>query len=152
MAYLLGQLVECLWVMFVVLTIHEFGHFFAAYYLGLPVSSVEMGVGPRIFQFLWKGIWFRLYLFPLFGFVRTCWLSKKRWKNILMFSAGPLANFATAFLLYLVFGEGLRTTHFELLFYVSFFTGAFNLLPIKFRRGDSDGRQILLAFNKRQHM
>lgn len=142
----LRDLMEVACLAYIVLIVHELGHFAIAYVLGMPVSSFELGTGPRLFQFLWKGIWFRFYLLPVSGFVKTCWLSKKRWKNVALFLAGPIANLMFAFVLYAITGQLNGMDPMERLLCMSLIVGFVNLMPLHFWGMDSDGLQILRQF------
>lgn len=142
----LRDLMEVACLVYIVLMVHELGHFATAYILGMPVSSVELGTGPRLFQFLWKGIWFRFYLLPLFGFVKTCWLSKSRRKNLALFLAGPIANLLFALALYAITGQVIGMDLMERLLRASLAVGFVNLMPLHFWGMDSDGLQILRQF------
>jgi len=138
---LLNELVEVLWTLLLLVTIHELGHFAAAYYFGLPVSSMEVGVGPRLFSFEWKGMQFRWYALPICGELRTCWLSKRKWKNVMLFLAGPLTNVVFACIMFAVAGNGPMARG-------SLAFGLINLIPFRTKTIDSDGYQILQALRK----
>src|SRR5258708_22145837 len=63
--------------LFVVLTVHELGHWLVAYALRMPVSSMTVGVGPVLFERLWNGMWFRFRLLPISGTVALCWRAQR---------------------------------------------------------------------------
>lgn len=150
MGLLLHNCFEVLWVMLVVVALHELGHFAVAYRLGLPVSSVEVGVGPKLFQFMWKGVWFRLRLVPISGLVKTCWLATNRWKSVPFFSAGPLANFLLALALYLWLADTSEQTVLRKLMVASWYIGLYNLVPLSLWGQDSDGLQIIEELCKKR--
>src|SRR5258708_32368208 len=73
--------------LFVVLTVHELGHWLVAYALRMPVSSMTVGVGPVLFERLWNGMWFRFRLLPISGTVALCWRAKRPWRNVAVLGA-----------------------------------------------------------------
>src|SRR5260370_30322690 len=75
--------------LFVVLTVHELGHWLVAYALRMPVSSMTVGVGPVLFERLWNGMWFRFRLLPISGTVALCWRSERPWRNVAALAAAP---------------------------------------------------------------
>lgn len=54
----------------VLVTVHEFGHFFAARYFGVAVEEFGIGLPPRIIGRMWKGTLWSLNAIPLGGFAR----------------------------------------------------------------------------------
>jgi hypothetical protein len=116
--------------LFVALTIHELGHWSAAVILKRPLSSVNIGLGPVIFEFLARSIWFRIRLLPFRGSVVICFPSKRRWKEAAIYGAGPAANIVGAFALLHV-DVNLAT--------LSLTVGLYNLWPFK----GSDGAQLI---------
>lgn len=48
---------------------HELGHLAAAFSMGIPVESFQIGVGPSVTLFEWRGTLFKVGLLPVFGFV-----------------------------------------------------------------------------------
>ena len=54
--------------LFVLVIIHEFGHFIAAKLLGVKVESFSVGMGPILFHKKIKGTDYRLSLIPLGGY------------------------------------------------------------------------------------
>ncbi|MEG0879085.1 MAG: site-2 protease family protein [Malacoplasma sp.] len=54
---------------FVSITIHELGHFFAAKLLHVRVKEISIGIGPKIFIFKSKNTWVSLRLFPIIAYV-----------------------------------------------------------------------------------
>ncbi|SRR5712691_11783895 len=124
--------VAILWSLFVVITVHELGHFMVAYVLRRPISSMTVGFGPLIYEKLWDGMWFRFRLVPLSGNVTMCWRSRRSWKNISILAGGPFANFILAGTMW---GTTLGT--------VSMLVGFLNLVPRRFGDIDSDGLLIM---------
>jgi regulator of sigma E protease len=118
--------------LFVVLTVHELGHWLVAYVLRMPISSMTIGVGPLLFEHLWEGMWFRFRLLPISGTVALCWPSKRPWRNIAVYVAGPAAN---VFLAGALFWTELGN--------LSAIIAVFNLVPWRLAAMDSDGLQML---------
>jgi regulator of sigma E protease len=97
-------------------TIHEFGHFIVAKWLGIPAEVFSVGFGPRLFGFNWGGTDFRLSAIPLGGYVKFRgenlemiqgksegsveeFLAHPKWKRFLVALAGPAFNIFTAILI-----------------------------------------------------
>jgi membrane-associated protease RseP (regulator of RpoE activity) len=116
------------------IALHETGHLLAAFAVGLPVSSINIGLGPVLWGRCFNGVWLRVCLFPVGGFVRPVWLSRRKWKNIAVWAAGPAANLLTAPALLFVPDMG------SALAFWSVFAAVVNLMPIV---EGSDGHQIL---------
>jgi membrane-associated protease RseP (regulator of RpoE activity) len=118
--------------LFVVLTVHELGHWLVAYALRMPVSSMTVGVGPVLFERLWNGMWFRFRLLPISGTVALCWRSKRPWRNVAVYAAGPAANVLLAGALF-----------WTELGAMSAIMAVLNLVPWRLGKMDSDGSQVL---------
>ena len=82
--------------------IHEFGHFCAAKWAGLPVKQFSIGYGRRLFGFTYKETEYRVSVFPVGGYVMPDIevlddYFAFSFKNRVLFAlAGPLANIAAA--------------------------------------------------------
>jgi len=99
----------------VLITVHEFGHFFAARLTGIAVKEYSIGFGPKIVQ--WKSkkheTLFTLRPFPLGGYCMfygdetdqqnaddpRAFDKAKVWKRMITVFSGPLMNFVLAFVL-----------------------------------------------------
>ncbi len=57
-------------ILAVLVTVHEFGHFFAARHFGVAVEEFGIGLPPRIVGRKWKGTLWSLNAIPLGGFAR----------------------------------------------------------------------------------
>ncbi len=101
------------------IVLHEAGHFFVARWCGMKVYEFAIGFGPLLFQFKHKEVEYSVRVIPLGGYVRIAgmhpeeedaqdpqgFLMSAPWKRFATIFAGPLANYITAFLLFLfVFG------------------------------------------------
>ena len=110
----------------VLITFHEFGHYFVARMCGVKVLRFSVGFGKPIFKWVNKlGTEFTLALIPLGGYVRMlderegnvsdeqkheAFNNKGVWQRIAIVAAGPIANFLLAIVLYsLVALQGVQT-------------------------------------------
>jgi regulator of sigma E protease len=101
-----------IFVIGVLITIHEAGHFVMARLLGAPVEVFSIGFGKRLWGFERGGTDYRISLIPLGGYVRIIGLGPDesdvvgdgaaeiellpRWKRTLILLAGPLTNIVAA--------------------------------------------------------
>ncbi|MBY0586311.1 site-2 protease family protein [bacterium] len=99
MSILLGLLVVT-----TIIFLHELGHFAAAKMLGVPAPLFSVGLGPVLLRKTWGGTEYRLSAIPFGGFVlfgRGENLdATKASERIVIYLAGPLANFLTAFIIF----------------------------------------------------
>lgn len=96
---------------------HELGHFIVARVLGMGVRTFSLGFGPRLFSFTRNRTEYRLSAVPLGGYVHLVGESpdaelpeeftpaesfslRAPWQRILVVAAGPLFNFALAWVIY----------------------------------------------------
>lgn len=102
----------------VIVAIHEYGHYFAMRRFGVKVLVFSIGFGPQIAT--WRsrsGTKFVLSAIPLGGYVRPLdrrdteilpgqeqeeFSQKPAWQRVIVYAAGPLANFILAVVLYWV--------------------------------------------------
>jgi len=137
--------------------VHELGHFLAARAAGLPVTLVELGVGPVLGT--WKsggagGTLWKLRALPLCGKVDFD-AAPTSLRRAAVFSAGPAANLLLAALLSLPGQPGapasvevsspLMAKAERAAARLSGWYGLFNLLP----HAGFDGGQILLTLVRR---
>ncbi len=128
---------ELLFVLGVMVIVHEFGHFLAAKLCGVRVESFAIGFGKRLFGFVHNGTDYRLNLLPLGGYVKMAGemgpvesfdppknpndndpgelQNHPRWQRTIITVAGPLANFLLAFVLMTV----VNMAHNEVYAYLS---------------------------------
>ena len=78
--------------------VHELGHLAAARIAGVPVARFSVGLGPAMWEVRWGRTAYRLSVIPLGGYVVLGVDSVQRlleipaWKRIAFFASGPLAN------------------------------------------------------------
>lgn len=100
-------------------TFHEFGHFIFARFFGIKVLSFSIGYGPPIFSYRGRETEFSIRLLPLGGFVKMAGMKgnliegyeeaqvprtqrfdgKPMWQRSLVVLAGPLMNIVLSILL-----------------------------------------------------
>ena len=101
-----------LFVLGVLIFVHELGHFLVAKYFGVGVEVFSLGFGKRIAGFRRGDTDYRLSLLPLGGYVKMVgenpdeklsganneYLGKPKWQRLLVLLAGPAMNVALAFI------------------------------------------------------
>ena len=109
----------------VLITFHEFGHYFVARLCGVKVLRFSVGFGKPIYTYRGKtGTEFTLAMIPLGGYVRMldgresdvpeslksqAFNYKNVWQRIAIVVAGPVANFILAIVIYsVVAGLGIQ--------------------------------------------
>ena len=102
----------------VLVVVHEAGHMLVAKWFGVEVPVFSVGMGPRLWGFVWRGTDYRLSALPIGGYVQMAgadpfgeedadtWCPPERsfmhkpvWQRLLVMAAGPAANLALPFLL-----------------------------------------------------
>jgi regulator of sigma E protease len=123
---MLVSIVAFIFVLGVLVVLHEAGHFGAARLLGAPVEVFSVGFGKRLWGFERGGTDYRISLVPIGGYVRIIGLGPDesdlvgdgaaevqllpRWKRALILLAGPLTNVVAAIVfLSLAFMVGVET-------------------------------------------
>ncbi len=113
-------MITFLLVLSVLVFIHELGHFTVARLLGVKVYVFSIGFGKKLITKQWIGTEWTFSLIPLGGYVKMkgqedidpalvnndpdSYNSKTPFQRILILLAGPFANFALAFILYIMIG------------------------------------------------
>ncbi|WP_176701733.1 RIP metalloprotease RseP [Gilliamella sp. wkB112] len=110
----------------ILVTVHEFGHFFVARLCGVKVECFSIGFGKKLWSHKFSsGTELVIAMIPLGGYVRMlnsklvtlstneekfAFDNKKIWQRAAIIFAGPLANFLLAFIFYwLIFLMGVMT-------------------------------------------
>ena len=93
----------------IVIFLHELGHFLAAKAMNVPAPVFSIGFGPKLIGFTWKDTEYRLSAIPLGGYVLfgrgENFEATGALERVIIFAAGPLANFITALAIYQSFPE-----------------------------------------------
>src|SRR3989338_4319152 len=112
-----------LFVLSVLVVVHEFGHFIVARLVGIRVDKFSIGFGPVLLRRKFWGTEFCFSLYPFGGFVKLAGESpeeseghawefnfKPLFQRLLVIIAGPLMNAVLAFFLFsVVFLSGQPT-------------------------------------------
>jgi len=101
---------------------HELGHYTAARFFGVYVEVFSIGFGKKIASFRWMDTDWQISAIPLGGYVRMkgqddldpaalsrdsdSYNVKKPWQRIIILLAGPLANFALAWVFFYAIALG----------------------------------------------
>ena len=108
------NILAVIFVLGVMILIHELGHFLAAKYFGIRVHVFSFGFGPRLFGFKHGDTDYRVCALPLGGYVKMAgeqaadettgsddeFQSKPRWQRFVVAIMGPAMNvFLAVFLL-----------------------------------------------------
>jgi regulator of sigma E protease len=109
--------IVALLVLSLLIFLHELGHYSAARFFGVYVEVFSIGFGKKLFSFHAFGTQWQISAIPLGGYVKMkgqedmdpsalsydtdSYTVKKPWQKIIILSAGPLANFFTAWVLFL---------------------------------------------------
>lgn len=129
--------------------IHEAGHVSMAKLLKVRNTKIEIGVGPKVFHFFFKGTQIRMNIIPFFGGYSSNEengeLSPKKiaWISF----GGPLFTLLSI-LLVLPFWTPYQFSFSALFVYFSLWIGIVNLIPFKLGGKCSDGWQIASSLIK----
>ena len=120
--------VAFVFVLGVMVLVHELGHFLAARYFNVRVESFSIGFGPRLVGFRRGDTDYKICLLPIGGYVKMAgenmgeptgdpeeFLAKPRWQRLIIVAMGPIFNVLLAIALPL----GLYMFHFERYSYLS---------------------------------
>lgn len=103
-------IVPFLFVLGVLIFVHELGHFLVARWYGVKVLAFSLGFGPKMFKVTRGDTEYAISAIPLGGYVKmageegttgepTDFQSQSKWVRIQVYLAGPIMNIALAFLL-----------------------------------------------------
>ena len=124
---MLTTLFAGLFMIGLLVVVHELGHALVARFVGVEVPVFSVGMGPRLFGFYWRGTDWRVSAFPVGGYVQMAgsdmygeedissevspersFMNKPVWQRLLIALAGPAANLMLPFVLFvgvLMLGE-----------------------------------------------
>lgn len=105
------NILALLFVLGVLIFVHEFGHFFVAKAFGVGIEVFSLGFGKRLLGFRRGDTDYRISALPLGGYVKMVgenpeegvtgadneFLSKPKWQRFLVLLAGPVMNVLLAF-------------------------------------------------------
>lgn len=129
---ILGNALALVFVLSILVFVHEFGHFAVAKAFRFPVEVFSFGFGKRLFGFKRNGTDYRVSAIPLGGYVRVVGLGPdestlaegtsaevpptgKRWQRALILLAGPAMNLVLALVLYAAtFAFGIQVAAYQL--------------------------------------
>lgn len=105
----IGYIAIAIFVLLLMVTIHEFGHYIAGKILKFKINEFSIGFGPKLFQKTKKnGELFTLRLFPLGGYCAfegenedgsdnpAAFKNQKPWKRLIVLFSGAFFNFLSA--------------------------------------------------------
>lgn len=103
-------IVPFLFVLGVLIFVHELGHFLVARWYGVKVLAFSLGFGPKMFKVTRGDTEYAISAIPLGGYVKMAgeegttgepsdFQSQSKWVRIQVYLAGPIMNIALAFLL-----------------------------------------------------
>lgn len=112
----------------IIILVHELGHYCAAIYYKIQVEEFAIGIGPKIFSFMYKETQWSIRIFPLGGFCRM------KNPNLEAYKDDPSATipqpprtfnalFFRGKLIILLAGAGFNFIFFILLSFLLFFIG-----------------------------
>lgn len=107
------SLIIFIFVIGILVLVHETGHFVAAIILKIKVEEFAIGFGPALLKHTYKGINFRLNAFPLGGYVKIygqeedkkskeSYSERPVWQRLIVIVAGVFMNFMFASLLFFI--------------------------------------------------
>jgi len=124
----LTTLVSFLFVLGVLIFVHELGHFLAARRLGVRVLTFSLGFGPKILKFTRGDTEYCVSAIPLGGYVKMAgespddprsgapdeFLSKSKWERFQILIMGPVMNIVLAVVvLAIVLAQGAEVPAYE---------------------------------------
>jgi regulator of sigma E protease len=126
---LLTNTFALIFVLGVMIFVHEFGHFATAKFFGIRVEVFALGFGPRLFGFRRGDTDYRVCALPLGGYVKMAgenpdeelsgsddeFLSRPKWQRFFVLFNGPVMNVVLSFvLLTMVFMRGISIESYRM--------------------------------------
>ncbi len=107
----MSAIIQAIVIFFLLILVHEFGHYIVAKRSGTHVYEFAIGMGPLIRSFEKNGTRYSLRLIPVGGYVRlegedeesdspTGFVHQKPWKKFLILFAGAFMNFVFAWIIF----------------------------------------------------
>ena len=124
----MNSLFAFLFVLGVLVFVHELGHFWAARRLGIRVLTFSLGFGPKILKFTRGDTEYCVSVIPLGGYVKMAgenpeeersgapdeFMSKTKWERFQVLFMGPAMNLILAvFVMWAVLYQGAEVPAFE---------------------------------------
>jgi len=123
--------------------IHEAGHVCMAKLHKVKNTEIGIGVGPKIFDFYFKGTKIQLNIIPfLGGYSSNDQAGKLSHKEIALISFGGPLFTLLSIVFFLPFWTPFQFSFSALFVYFSLWIGIVNLIPFKIGEKQSDGWQI----------
>jgi len=106
-------IIIAIFILAILVLVHELGHFIAARRIGIPVHEFSLGFGRRLYSTKKDGVEYSLRMIPLGGFVRMAgeepgdmnqpdgFNNRKPWEKIVVSFSGPFMNFVLAVLIFI---------------------------------------------------
>jgi regulator of sigma E protease len=125
---LLNSLIAFVFVLGVLVFVHEFGHFLVARMLGVRVITFCIGMGPKLLKFRRGDTEYALAVLPIGGYVKMAgenpdephtgaadeFLSRPKWDRFRILLAGPIMNIVLSVgLMTVVLAQGAQVPIFE---------------------------------------
>ena len=125
---MINSLLAFVFVLGVLVFVHELGHFLVARWLGVRVLTFAIGFGPNLLKVTRGGIDYCIKAFPLGGFVKMAgenpddprsgdpdeFLSRSKWDRFRILLAGPTMNIAlSVVLMWVVLMQGAQVPAFH---------------------------------------
>jgi regulator of sigma E protease len=109
----LSSILPFIFVLGVLVFVHELGHFLLARWHGVRVLTFSLGFGPKLFKFTRGDTEYCVSIIPLGGFVKMAgetpdddtpakpdeFFAKSKWQRFQIYIAGPAMNVLAAFLI-----------------------------------------------------
>ena len=107
------QFVIIVFIFFVLITVHEFGHFLAAKLVRVPVEKLSIGYPPKLYSRIRGKTEYCLSLLPFGSYIKIpeIWLPvTRKYKKITILLSGPFFDFLFAFILFVITSQIIGTT------------------------------------------
>ena len=109
----MSSILPFIFVLGVLVFVHELGHFLLARWHGVRVLTFSLGFGPKLFKFTRGDTEYCVSIIPLGGFVKMAgetpdddtpakpdeFFAKSKWQRVQIYIAGPAMNVLAAFLI-----------------------------------------------------